>query len=727
MKTLIRNWYTRNISLFIVAIAISNGESPAQKVDVYSRPVQVERSHDYDALHYKVELSFDMENKTLYGINVMTVRALRNNFNSCLMDAGSNLTIKKVLNYRNESLDFSHRGDSLEIFSFQPVNYNDTISFIIEYSGVDTHMESKIFHEKSRDNPAMINGPNFPNRVRTWMPCYDYPNDKATNEMIIHAPAGMKAVSNGLLVEMKDNSKDGTSVWHWKMDNPHSTYLYVLAVAPYVVFKDSLGSLPVNYWVFKQDSASAIPAFSRTPQIIKFLNELYAFNYPWQKCDQVMVPPMGGAAESTTATLYTNSLIVNLDEKGLKDYSFDWIIAHETAHHWWGDLITLRTWSETWLNESFGTYSDHIWTARTEGDEAGAIDLEKKKNDYLNEAHKDYIRPIVFNRYDEGSPGQNFDKHTYPKGALMLHLLRSILGDDLFFRTISYFLHKNAFQSVDTHDFMKAVKEVTGQNMDWFFEQFFYRPGHPVFNVTEKWDDAMKTISLEITQIQDTLHGVPYAFRLPVTIGIYTKSEKIVKKIWIDKRSGVYKFHVAEKPQMVKFDDDNILLDEVNFTLTTDELLFKLTHDDLIGRAEAAAGLSAAGNDKYVNEALMKASLEDQSWYVRKAALESLNAKSDENIMQLSKTLSADPNSQVRAAAIKILGTSGDKRFVSYFKARFNKDDSYRVQAACINAIGKCGSKREIDFLEEAGKMRSSGYVIENASRKAIDEIRLKK
>jgi len=726
MNTFIRNWYTKHISLFIVAIMIYHGKSPAQKVDVYSRPIQIERSHDYDALHYKAELSFDMENKTFLGSNTMTVRALRNNFNSCLMDAGANLTIKRVHSYRNEPFDFSHRGDSLEIFSFQPVNYNDTISFIIEYSGVDPESR-KIFYEKSKDNPAMINGPNFPDRVRSWMPCYDYPNDKATNEMIIHAPAGMKAVSNGLLVNMKDNSKDGTSVWHWKMDDPHSTYLYVLAVAPYVVFKDSLGSLPVNYWVFKQDSASALSAFSRTPQIIKFLNELYDFKYPWQKCDQVMVPSMGGASESTTATQYSNGLIVNLDEKGLKDYSFDWIIAHETAHHWWGDLITLRTWSETWLNESFGTYSDHIWTARTKGDEAGAIDLEEKKNAYLNEAHNVYIRPIVFNHYDEASPGQNFDRHTYQKGALMLHLLRSILGDDMFFRTISYFLHKNAFQPVDTHDFMKAVKEVTGQNMDWFFEQFFYRPGHPVFKVSEKWDEVMKTISLEITQTQDTIHGVPFAFRLPVSIGIYTKSEKIVKKIWIDKRSGVYTFPLAEKPQMVKFDDGNILLDEVNFKLTTDELLFKLTHDDLIGRAEAAAGLSAAGNEKPVYDALMKAALEDQSWYVRKAALESLKVKSAENIMQLSKTLSVDPDSQVRAAAIKTLGASGDQRLVGYFKDRFKKDDSYRVQAECINAIGKCGSKKDIDFLEKSGKITSARNVIENAAKKALDAIRLKK
>jgi len=704
--------------LIMMVLLIWGGESMAQKIDVYSRPVQVERSHDYDALHYKVEMFFDMVKKTFQGSDVMTIRALRNNFNACLLDASANLTITGIKSYQGHPVNFIHRGDSLEINSFQPLKYNDTISFIITYSGVDPEKDTRIFYEKSSDNPAMICGPNFPNRVRTWMPCYDYPDDKATNEMIIHAPAGMKAVSNGGLVSMKKNVEDGTSVWHWKMDQPHSTYLYVLVVGPYVVFKDSLGSLPVDYWVFKQDSASGLTAFSRTPQIIKFFNELYNFDYPWQKCDQVMIPSMGGAAESTTSTLYSNNLITNLDEKGLKDYSFDWIIAHETAHHWWGDLITLRTWSETWLNESFGTYSDHIWTEKTKGDEAGAIDLQDKKNAYLNEAHNIYTRPIVFNRYDEASPGQNFDRHTYQKGALMIHLLRSMLGDDLFFRTISYFLHKNAFQPVDTHDFMKAIKDVTGQNMDWFFEQFFFKPGHPKFKISENWDEKSKKLTIEIGQTQDTIHGEPYAFKLPAEIGIYNKSGKTVKKIWISKRQETFEFPLEEKPKMVKFDDNNILLNEVNFPITTEELLFKLTHDDIIGKANAAVELGKTDKNKLVTDALETAARTDKSWYVRKSALESLEGKAD--FGKLCKLLCADSDPHVRVSAVRLMGKGGDKSNVSFLKNMFMKDNSYMVQAECITAIAQCGYKKEIQFIQKASSVRSTRNVIANAAARAL-------
>jgi len=698
----------------------------AQNTDIYSRPVQVERSHDYDVLHYRAEFSFDIAEKQLLGSNRMTVKSLRNDFDRCLLDAGNNITINAIRDDCGNSLEFSHREDKLMILLQEKYKYSDTASFIIEYLASDPENDQKIFYDASENYPAMIWGPNFPNRVRNWMPCYDYPNDKVTHEMIIHAPEGFKAVSNGALIAVTPEDSGG-SVWHWKQDLPHSTYLFVLAVAPYIIFEDSLGDLPVNYWVFPQDSASALNAFGRTPGMIEFFNELFGYEYPWAKCDQVMIPPMGGAAESTTATLYSNGLIVNMDEKGLKDYSFDRIIAHETAHHWWGDLITLRTWSQTWLNESFGTYCDYIWTNRVRGKDEGIIDLEGKKNAYLNEAHSKYIRPIVFDRYELDSPGQNFDRHTYQKGALMLHLLRSILGDDLFFRTIHYFLHKHAFEPVDTHDFMKAVKEVTGQNMDWFFEQFFFRPGHPVFEVSKTWDSSENILRMKISQVQDTLHGVPYAFRIPIKIGFYTLDGKTVEQLWIDEREELFEFPLNEEPEMVKFDDDGLLLKELSYNQTTEELLFSLRNNDIIGRAEAADELSGYGLTEQVKNTLVTAAQNDASWYVRRAALETLGASAYEKLSSLCKKMVLDTNSQVRASAIRILGDTGDNKLVRFFRKRFEEDESYMVQAECLISIGKCGSERDIEFIRTAGKIVSTRNVISNAASSAIKKIEEKR
>ena len=709
----------------LAALIMSTSETTGQQIDVYSRPVQMERSHDFDALHYLTEITFDFDKQIFKGSNKVTVRALRNGFNECILDAGDNITIMEVVDLHGNQLNYKREEGKVAITFPKAVNYNDTLVFKLIYSGVNPagSDDRKIFYEKTADNPRMVWCPNFPNRVRNWMPCYDFPNDKATNEMIIHVRDGLKAVSNGRLVNVKEDKKTGYTTWHWHQGLPHSTYLFVLAIAPYVVFEDSLGNLPVNYWVFPQDSVYARVAFSRTPQIIKFYNELFDFEYPWEKCDQVAVPTMGGAAESTTATLYSHSVLTNLDQKALKDYSFDRIIAHETAHHWWGDLITLRTWSETWLNESFGTYSDYLYTRSLKGEDEGALDLEGKKNAYLTEAHEKYMRPIVFSRYEEESPGQNFDRHTYQKGALMMHLLRSMLGDDLFFRTISYFLHKHAFKPVDTHDFMIAVKEVTGLNMDWFFEQFFYKPGHPVFEVTTNWNEVDMKLSLNIRQVQDTVHGIPYAYRIPVKIGFYTSSGKTVEELWLTRREESFDFSLPGKPEMVKFDDDNTLLKEVTFNKSTDELLYQLENDDVIGRALAATELASHQDKKRILPALERSATTDQFWNARKSALESLEKINPGKLDKLCRKMASDPHSQVRAATIRLLGRYKNPAAVPFLKERFRKDDSYLVQAECINSIASCGSAKDIDFLREAGKIASPRNVIARAAERALDKL----
>ncbi|MHC4236634.1 MAG: M1 family metallopeptidase, partial [Planctomycetota bacterium] len=302
----------------------------------------------------------------------------------------------------------------------------------------------------------------WPDEAHHWIPLYDYPNDKVTHELIVTAPAGNKVLSNGQLVGVVENEAAGTTTWHWSQEQPHATYLFMLAIAPFTVIADSLGALPVNYWVYQEDAEDARWIFAKTPRMIAFYADLFDYPYPWAKYDQVTTPHVGGGAEATSATILGDGVIH--DRRAEQDFSWERIIAHEVAHQWWGDLITLREWSHTWLNESFGTYSDYIWTRHESGEDEGAWALLGKKNAYLREAHTRYVRPIVFNRYDR--PHDNFDSHTYPKGACVLHQLRFILGDESFFRVLAAFLDEYAFEPVDTYDFIKTVKEVTGQNMD---------------------------------------------------------------------------------------------------------------------------------------------------------------------------------------------------------------------------------------------------------------------
>ncbi len=703
--------------ILLSSILFLPGLSVAQKVDIYQRPFQEERSRDYNALHYRIELTFDLDRKYFSGTNQITLTALKNNFSACKLDA-EELKVTGISMSGSKGLNFNQDDAGLIVDLGHEYNYGDTVIFTVEYYAEDPKT-GLYFVDGSSDNPQMVVTDSWPNRARHWFPCYDYPNVKSTQEIIIHADPDLKVLSNGRLVGVKADHGTGLKTWYWSQEKPHCTYLSMLAIGPFEVIEDSLGDLPVNYWVYRENIEDARWAFAKTPYMIAFFNELYGYEYPWAKYDQVISPKMGGGAEATSATILGQGLIHN--RRAEQDFSAQQIIAHEIAHQWWGDLITLRTWSHAWLNESFATYSDYLYTRYDKGEDDGAYDLHRKKEQYLREARDKYIRPIVFNRYDH--PAENFDSHSYPKGAIVLHMLRDVLGDDLFFRCLAYFLHKHAFQSVETYDFMTAIKEVTGQNLDWFFEQFIYRPGHVVFQVKADWDENRKMLLMDIGQVQDTTKGVPFAYRMPVKIGIRTSEGNLTQKLWLDERNEKFEFELVEKPFMVRFDEGNRLLKEWTFEKDTRELLYQLKEDDVIGRSWAAAELVKHGGNEDVVKALEESARTDSYWLVRQASLEALDKVAPGERTALYKKMAGDPDSRVRITSIRLLGKSTDKNLVDFFKKMYKDDDSYLVQAKALRSIGRCGGPGDISFLEVAREADAPRDVIKIAAQWAISKI----
>ena len=693
-----------------------NFVSFAQKVDLSQRPLQVERSRDYDALHYRISLTFDLEKKEFRGENKITLSPLSDGFTTCLLDA-EELIVEEVLNSRNLPLRFEQDEKQLIVHLTRAYSYGDSVVFTVYYYAHDPKY-GLFFVDASPTNPKMVGSGSWPNRARHWFPCYDYPNDKVTHEVIATVKNSYKVLSNGRLVSITEDKENGTVTYHWSQERPHSTYLSMLEVGPFAVIEDSLGSLPINYWVYPKDVENAKRVFKITPRIIDFFNKLYGYDYPWAKYDQVVDPRQGGGAEATSATILGEGVIY--DRRAAQDFSWDRIIAHEVAHQWWGDLITTRTWAHTWLNESFGTYSDYLFTRSDKGADEGAVDLLGKKNAYLREAHNKYMRPIVFHRYDK--PGDNFDSHTYPKGANVLHMLRFILGDEPFFRTLQHFLHKHEFQPVDTHDFMLAVKEATGKNMDWFFDQFIFKPGHMFLDVSYDWDEGGKKVRLTVVQIQDTTLGIPI-YKIPVNIGITTSNEKFSKKVWIKKREQTFEFAVEKKPLLIRFDQGNNLLKEWTFNKSVDELLYQLKNDDVIGRMWAAAELVKYNSDPRTAEQLTERTQQDPFWAVRRSALEALAELENGMDKNLLKKLLNDENSKVRTTAMRLLGDSKDSKLIAFFKQQFKKDDSYLVQAETLSSIAKCGNRSQISFLKNAAKMKSPRKVLKRAADRAIAEL----
>ena len=694
-----------------------------QKVDVYRRPVQVERSRDFDAIHYRIALNVDLDKKSLKGENQITMMPLNDGLKKCVLDA-EYLVVNSILNTDGKVLSFEQKDNQVFIDLNKSYKWTDTIRFTVKYT-LDKQNLGLRFIDESQTNPRLVSSDCFPNKARQWIPCYDYPNDKVTTEMIVTVDEKLKVLSNGRLVGVNstrnltpDTRNLFSRTWHWSQDLPHSTYLINLSIGDYEVIKDSLGSLPINYWVYHYHADDAKRSFSKTPRMISFFNKLYGYDFPWAKYDQVITPYMGGGAEATTATLLGEDAVT--DSNAEQDFSYERVIAHEIAHQWWGDLITLRSWEHTWLNESFGTYSDYLYTLSEYGEDAGAHDLLGKKNQYLNEAHNRYIRPIVFNRYDD--PGDNFDSHTYPKGATVLHLLRYILGDDAFFRTLSTFLHQNAFKPVDTHDLMKTVKEVSGKNMDWFFEQYIFSPGHLVAEVSKTWNEARKTLKINIVQKQDSLPGVPI-YTIPVNLGFSFADKKVVKEVWLKNKMESFEFVFDTEPLLVRFDEGNFLLKECTFKKSMKELIYQAENDDVIGRLSAVDELRPFSSDQSAVAAWLKRAGGDYFWAVRQAALINLGKYTGRDYLNLIKGAVKDENSKVRQSAIRILGDLKDPSLVVLLKKVFEADNSYVVQAEALRSIGKCGGKKELAFLEGAKAKKSHRNVVNKAAAEAINFI----
>ena len=706
MKTLTLTSFFLYFSLFI----------NAQQIDVYQRPIQHERNRAFDAIHYRIALDVDMEHYMLSGSNTITLSPLNDGLETIILDAVS-LVVTDVMDAKGIPLSFKQTDDKLSITLSRSYSHQDTVIVSLDYE-LKEQVKGLRFSEATDESPRQASSDCFPNKARQWIPCYDYPHDKFTQEMIVTVDEKYKVLSNGTLMGIRKDKSEAKHTYHWSQSKPHSTYLINLSIADYAIIQDSLGSLPVNYWVYHWNVEDAKRSFGKTPYMIDFFNRLYQYDFPWEKYDQVISAYMGGGAEATSATLLGEDAVT--DSKAAIDFSYEGVIAHEIAHQWWGDLITLRSWEHTWMNESFGTYSDHLYKRYDRGADEGAYDLLRKKNAYLREAHNRYMRPIVFNRYED--PGQNFDSHSYPKGACVLHMLRFILGDETFFRSLSTFLHQYEFQAVTTQDFMKCVKDVSGKNMDWFFDQFLFSPGHAVFEVTKEWSESSKTLKLEIVQVQDKWDQVPI-YRIPVNIGLYTRLEHKLKKVCLENKTEVFEFKLESEPLMVRFDEGNNLLKEWTFNKPEAELIYQARNDDMIGRMWAVNQLEKFKKSKSTIELWAETASNDSFWAVREAAIRQLSANHNKDFIELFYTATNDPNSRVRLAAVSALGKTLDPVMINKLHEIFETDESYLVMAEALNSIGKCGNRSQLAYLKDAGKVSSHRNVLGKAANRAIDMI----
>ena len=298
---------TRSAGLSVALSVVALTTLSAQEVDVWSRPVQVERPRTFDFLHYRVSLTLDLDARIFHGENRITLTPLAGGLDRFEVDA-EEMTIESALDSEGRELSLERSDTSVVVMLPQQLAFGDTIDVTVLYRGEGSR-DGFFFDEADDDHPQMVSTDSWPDEAHHWIPLYDYPNDKVTHELIVTVPEGNRVLSNGRLIAVTENDTIGTATWHWSQEKPHATYLMMLAVGPFAVIEDSLGDLSIDYWVYPDGVEDARWIFAMTPRMIAYYSDLFDYPYPWAKYDQVTTPHVGGGAEATSATILGDGVI----------------------------------------------------------------------------------------------------------------------------------------------------------------------------------------------------------------------------------------------------------------------------------------------------------------------------------------------------------------------------------------------------------------------------------
>jgi aminopeptidase N len=672
---------------------------------------------EFDMLNINLYFHFNLEKKELLGKAVGKIIPLRTNYKAVHLDA-VDMKIKKV-KINGKIVPFQYNGKILTIELNKTYGLKDTLTYTVIYSTIPKKGLFFIRSSKAYPNRSpQIWSQSEMEDARYWFPSHDYPDDFLTSSVTATVPYNWKVVSNGILKKVKDNKKLNEKTYYWVENKPHVIYLISIVAGKYKIFKDKFKNIPLYYYVQPKYAKYAEENLSSEPDILNFYSKVTGYLYPWGKLSLTTVSDFtfGGMENVSAITLTDNTLHNKYAEPEVSSVG---LIAHETAHQWFGDLLTCRNWSNAWLNEGFATYFEALYRKHAFGKNAFSYEM---MNDYKSilRADKKLRRPTVFNRYN--APVDLFNVYIYQRGASILNMMRHILGDKLFFKAIKYYVHRFQFQNVDTHNFENTIFEATGYNLHWFFNEWLYKGGHPVFDVNYKYNPKGHKLTLFVKQVQKTDRLTPI-YKTPVDVYIVTPTRKILKRIHLNSKISSFVFNLDKKPLMVNFDQGNWLLKEMNFKKSEKELLYQLKNDPSVsGRIWAAEQLNGFSNDSS-ESGLISSLKHDPFWGVRSAVAGILGKYKNKQAEEALITSLNDNDKRVQVSAIQQLANFKNAKSVSELKKMFDKSSNYFVRSAAVYSLAKADSLGALPIIKKASWIKSYNAVIRISALRALYRI----
>ncbi|MBA3893043.1 MAG: HEAT repeat domain-containing protein [Gemmatimonadales bacterium] len=674
-------------------------------------------SHDYDLVHQRIEVkNFDWDSTSFDGRVTTTAVSRRPGLDAVVLDMERRLDVRSVV-ARGKTLAYDRPADSLVVRLARPAAFGDTVRFTVDYHARIVQGRGLYFFKEEPGRPRrpqqVYSGGGTDGNPR-WIPTYAAPHDKATWELIATVPARLTVVSNGRLLSDR-RVAGGLRTTHWSQEKPASTYLISLVAAPLVKLRDRWRDVPLEYYVYREDSALARPLFGFTPDVMETFGRLTGVRYPWNKYAQVTVADFIGGMENVGATTLVDWLP---DVRAYRDrpWYHRTLIPHELAHQWFGNLVTAENWANYWLHEGMAQFMPgQYWGAKLGRHAEEDFYLEEYRQ-YLT---RDFRRRAPLAAYNSSV--------VYPKGALVLEMLKQHLGAERFWAAIKLYLTRHAYGTATSDDLRQAVVEATGESLPWFWSQWIYQAGHPEFEVSAAYDSTRAALNLTVRQTQvDTATpdtgGVrfttPRVFRAPVAIRVGTDSGDVVARTVIDRRQQTVRIEgIRTAPTMVAFDDENAVLKTLAFHQPTPWLANLLhRHPNLWTRSWAIGELASRTGDALAAAALAHTLTSADYDLTRAEAAAALGGFSAEQARVALEAAAADTSARVRKAAVEALGRTGGEQALDLVRLTWRQDPSDQVRAAALLALSRLAPDASREAIAAGLRTRSYREAIQNAA-----------
>ncbi|NJL75799.1 MAG: M1 family metallopeptidase [Saprospiraceae bacterium] len=596
---------------------------------------------------------------------------------------------------KSDNLKYQYDGQQVKIDLGKTFTRKDTFELFFDYvatpeqsGGSDAITSDKglffINADGTEDKPQQIWTQGETENNSRWFPTFDKPNERCTQEIYITVQDKYKTLSNGLLTKSTKNA-DGTRTDYWKMDQPHAPYLFMLAVGDFAVVQDRWKDIPLEYYVEpKVPRTGQRDIFSSYP--LKMLGVLFRIklgckNIHGKKYSQVVVRDyVSGAMENTSAVVFGEFM------QGDKDFLMDnltneKVVAHEMFHHWFGDYVTCESWANLTMNEGFANYSEYLWLEHKYGKDDADYHWLQELRGYLGQGE---TLPLI--RYGYGDKEEMFDAHSYNKGGMVLHMLRQLVGDEAFFAALNLYLTRNAYTEVEADELRLAFEDITGRDLIWFFDQWYFNAGHPVLDITYGYDAASKMVSVAVEQ-QQKGDQIPPIFQIPTTIDIYLgEGKKISKEVLVNQRKQFFEFEVPNAPKLVNFNSDKKLLAVVEENKSDEEYVFQYYNaPTYLDRYEALQALGES--ESPLASSVFQAALDDKFYGLRELAVYQVNINNETIQKKAIYLAENDPKAAVRRAALEQLSSVEGEDFSALFERVIKNDVAASVKTAARLAV----------------------------------------